>query len=269
MSKKKKCPEFENHERWLVSYADMLTLLFAVFVTLYALKEEGEKSQDAAGSLQESFSKPLEDIPSVHRIGPKENGFGIFENLQNNSIKLTNTESTTLGQEDIIKIIEEESNKVRMQLEERLYGPNKIREQTDPGNARIVSIQPSPDGFKLNLVGRHFYDVGSIHIKKAARKDLDMIIIILKELGRKVTVEGHTDSLRSSKRDNWDLSTLRATNVLKYMISKHNFPPTLLSAVGYADTKPMASNNTSQGRAFNRRLEFKVKYDRDSSLSRP
>ena len=70
MSKKHKCPEFENHERWLVSYADMLTLLFAVFVVLYALKEgnEAPETQKAAGSMQESFHTPLEDIPMDRRV---------------------------------------------------------------------------------------------------------------------------------------------------------------------------------------------------------
>ena len=80
MGKKQKCPEFENHERWLVSYADMLTLLFAVFVVLYALKEGGEpQTRKTAGSMQESFNTPLEDIPIDRQIGPVEQGFGIFD----------------------------------------------------------------------------------------------------------------------------------------------------------------------------------------------
>ena len=87
---KHKCPEFENHERWLVSYADMLTLLFAVFVVLYALKDDGEKSQDAAGSLEESFNKPLEDIPPSQRISPTDAGFGIFDNQVGNSRQFSN-----------------------------------------------------------------------------------------------------------------------------------------------------------------------------------
>src|SRR5690606_1087601 len=84
---KKKCPEFENHERWLVSYADMVTLLFAVFVVLYALNMGDDKkpAEDAAGSIQESFTVPLEDIPIERRVGPVEAGFGIFDHLRGNS----------------------------------------------------------------------------------------------------------------------------------------------------------------------------------------
>ena len=82
MAKKHKCPEFENHERWLVSYADMLTLLFALFVVLYALKEGGQSQvQKTAGSMQESFNTPLEDIPIDRQVGPTEQGFGIFDHF--------------------------------------------------------------------------------------------------------------------------------------------------------------------------------------------
>src|SRR5690606_3424634 len=89
MAKKGKCPEFENHERWLVSYADMVTLLFAVFVVLYSLNMSASKSKSdqVTGSMQESFNTPLEEIPPDQRVGPTEQGFGIFENLRGDSVR--------------------------------------------------------------------------------------------------------------------------------------------------------------------------------------
>jgi len=259
---KAKCPEFENHERWLVSYADMVTLLFAVFVVLFALKEDGSKaSQDAAGSLQESFNKPLEDIPVEHRVGPTEQGFGIFEHMRGNSVRPPLTKKFP-GLTDNIKIIEEEMNRVHMQIEERLYGPEKFPDARKPGEERIVAVERTKDGFKLRLLARHFYDPGDTHIKRGALKDLNTIAKILRELGRPIMIEGHTDSSPpQGDQSNWDLSALRATHVLQYLVREHNFPATKLGASGYADTRPMANNSTEQGRVLNRRIEIKVEYD--------
>ena len=108
MAKKHECPEFENHERWLVSYADMLTLLFAVFVTLFALKEGGEPEvQKAAGSMQESFNTPLQDIPLDRRIGPAQEGFGIFEHMQGSSLRPPLSQKYPSA-ESRIKVIDED-----------------------------------------------------------------------------------------------------------------------------------------------------------------
>lgn len=264
---KHKCPEFENHERWLISYADMLTLLFALFVVLYALKEDGSKQEDAAGSLEESFSKPLEDIPPSQRVVPKDGGFGIFENLRSTSPKpdLLQNEPAIPKQ---IKVIDDEMNLVSRQLEERLYGSKLIREQKDPGLARIVSIERTNTGFKIRLLARHFYNEGKLELKPSARRSFDELVKIVKDLNRDVRIEGHTDSLKSSEMSNWDFSVLRASRVLQYMVEKHRFPPSRLSAVGFGDTQPMGSNATASGRAMNRRIEFNVRYDTDMGLER-
>lgn len=262
MAKKHKCPPFENHERWLVSYADMLTLLFAVFVVLYSLNlSDSSKSQEVTGSMQESFSTPLEDIPVDRRIGPTEAGFGIFENFRGNQARPPISKRFP-GQDARVKIIDEEMNRVNMQIEDRLYGPSKYVGSKESGENRIVDVQRTGHGFKLRLLARHFYDSGSTKVKREALKELDSVIEILKELGRDVRVEGHTDSM-PPKGDitNWELSTLRATNVIKYMIRHYNFPATKLSSSGYADLRPIAHNGTESGRTLNRRIEFHVNYD--------
>lgn len=263
MGIKKKCPEFENHERWLVSYADMVTLLFAVFVVLYAIQVAGQKQEKkVAGSMQESFNSPLEDIPVDRRVGPMEAGYGIFDHFKGESVHppLIQKYPTEKAK---IRIIDDEMLHTKTKIEERFYGEQKFREN-DPGNARIVNIHRTTKGFKLELTARHFYAAGSTEVIKGARKELDVVIELLKELGRPVTVEGHTDSTKASgPYDNWALSTLRATNVIRYMISKHGFPATRLSAAGYADMQPIAHNGTESGRVLNRRIEFHVEYDSD------
>ena len=266
---KQKCPEFENHERWLVSYADMLTLLFAVFVVLYALgldKASSKSQEETAGSLQESFNKPLDDIPDTQRVGPQEIGFGIFEHFRGNQARPPMTKKFP-GSKDTIKIIEEEMQRVRIMVEERLYGPNKFRDNKDPGQARIVDIEQTKNGFKLKLVAKHFYSPGQIEMRQQALKDLDGIASILKELGRPIIIEGHTDSQQpKGGMNNWDLSALRATHILRYFIKEHSFPSSRLSAAGYADSVPIASNATESGRSLNRRIEIKVNYFNDAVL---
>ena len=262
MSKKQKCPEFENHERWLVSYADMLTLLFAVFVVLFALKEGGEPQvQRAAGSMQESFNTPLEDIPMDERIGPIEQGFGIFEHFKGERMRPPIMQKYPDIKERP-KIIDSELEKVKVNLEERLYGPNKFSGSNKPGEERIVSVQRTEKGFVLRMLARHFYKPGEVKVRKEAKADLDGIINILKDLGRNVRIEGHTDSIPADKEySNWEISALRATYVVSYMIGEHNFPQSLISAAGFADTRPIASNGTESGRNLNRRIEIHVDYE--------
>lgn len=265
---KKKCPEFENHERWLVSYADMLTLLFAVFVVLYALNlsdEQASPSEELAGSMQESFATPLEDIPFDRRIGPTESGFGIFEHFRGNQVRPPISIKYP-GLEKKIKIIDSEKAQTEAKIQERLYGPKKYLGSKKSGEARIVDVQRTGRGFKLKLLARHFYQSGAIKVQKAALADLDIVVDTLKQLGRDVTVEGHTDAVPPKGRQtNWELSALRASYVLQYMIHKHNFPATKLSAAGYADLRPIAHNGTAQGRTMNRRIEMHVNYDPEYS----
>ena len=262
MGKKHKCPEFENHERWLVSYADMLTLLFAVFVVLFALKEDGKPNiQGTAGSMQDSFNTPLEDIPIDRRNGLSEQGYGIFEHFRGNQTRPPIIEKFP-AREEKVRIIDEEMARVKTDLNERLYGSRTYPNPKKPGNERIIDVSRTRKGFRLRLLARHFYQPGAVKVRRAARKELDSITTILKNLGRQITVEGHTDPVPPGKgRSNWEISALRATHLVRYMIYRHQFPQMLLSAAGFSDTRPIAHNGTEAGRRLNRRIEIHVNYD--------
>ena len=271
MSVKQKCPEFENHERWLVSYADMVTLLFAVFVVLYAIQISSHKNDEkkVAGSMQEAFNTPLPDIPVDRRVGPTEQGFGIFDHFKGQSIRPSLIQKYPSSSQRV-KIIDDEMNQLKTKLEERLYGPNKFREDTKAGQERVVTVQRTSKGFKLQLLARHFFPPGEVQISRGAMKDLDSVVQILKDLGRPVTVEGHTDSLPpKGDLSNWDISAMRSANVVRYMIRKHNYPATMLSTAGYADLRPIANNGTESGRNLNRRIEIHVDYDTETSGTPP
>lgn len=263
MSKKHKCPEFENHERWLVSFADMMTLLFALFVVLFSLKDgsDSPEIEQAAGSISESFNMILEDIPVHRRVGPSEAGFGIFEHFHGDSIRPPLSKKFP-GIRERIKVIDDEMHKVKLQLKNRLYGDKAYRDPNKPGHERIVSVHRDTDGFRVRLLGTHFFGTGSYRMKKQGLKELDEVAKILKELGRNITIEGHTDAVASTGTfDNWQLSSLRSSEVLRHFIVKNGFPASKLSAAGYADTRPIADNSSSSGRKLNRRVEIKVHYD--------
>ncbi len=265
MAKKQKCPEFENHERWLVSFADMMTLLFAVFVVLYSLKEEGAKDsqlEQAAASIQEAFNEVMEEIPEDRRVGPNESGFGIFENQRGDKIRPSIIEKFP-GATDYSKVIGEDMKKVSQLIDMRLYGNRKFRDLKNTGNARIVTIHRDQDGFRVRLLASHFFNSGSYKIRsRKALEELAEIGNMMKDLNRKITVEGHTDNIPyNGEGSNWDLSALRASYVAKYFIRRLGFNPYNISASGFADTRPVASNATADSRALNRRIEIKVHYE--------
>jgi chemotaxis protein MotB len=130
----------------------------------------------------------------------------------------------------------------------------------------VVSVTRTAKGFKLQLLARHFFEPGAVNVSRGALPELDQVAGILKELGRPVVIEGHTDSIPApGELGNWEISALRATNVLKYFLRKHNFPASSLAAAGYADTRPIASNGTESGRMLNRRIEIHVDYDNETA----
>lgn len=241
-----------------------MTLLFAVFVVLYALKKEGASEtqiQQAAVSIQESFNEVVQDIPEVKRVGPTEQGFGIFEHRKGDRIRPPIVTKYPSAEKNM-KVIDQEMQKVAEMINLRLYGKEKLREMEKKGQERIVSVQRDNDGFRVRLLATHFYKPGSYRINGKAIEDLNNVGKILKELGRDITIEGHTDSVPpSSEMTNWELSSLRSSFIVRHFIEDLNFSPTTVSAAGYADTRPVASNATEETRALNRRIEIKVHYN--------
>lgn len=242
----------------------MMTLLFALFVVLYALKKGGKEEAaiiSAAAAVQESFNEIMEDIPVDRRVGPVEQGFGIFEHMKGNQVRPPLLKKYP-GSVDEIKVIDEEMNKVNMRLEERLYGPNKMKDIDKEGAARIVSVHRDTDGFRIRLLAAHFYEPGSFQVRREALGELDQVVSIVRDLGRRITVEGHTDSTPGKNNmSNWELSALRASYVVKYFVEQRGFPTTKIAAAGYSDTRPIASNATEDSRRLNRRIEIKIHYD--------
>jgi chemotaxis protein MotB len=264
MAKKHKCPDFENHERWLVSYADMMTLLFALFVVLYALKN-ADPSDNIAGQVAaasaEVFSQSLEEIPLDKRKAPEKSGFGVFEHLKGVDQK-TPLMRKFPNSKDRNMIINEEINKLKLRLEDPNPGERRSTKTATKGSSRIVSVVKSNEGIVIRLLASAFYKPSQYSLGPAAKRQIDKIIKELIEIGRPITIEGHTDNVEpTGVLGNYELSALRASHVVKYIIKKHNFPLSQISAAGWGDAKPIAHNGSTSGRRLNRRIEIKVRYE--------
>jgi chemotaxis protein MotB len=171
--------------------------------------------------------------------------------------------AATLEQERLAK--EEEIQRLTRTQEEL---SKSLQDEISKGN---ITIQQVRDRLTINMVDRVLFDSGQAQVKPAGVKVLKPVSDVLNKIADKqIRIEGHTDNVTISTKlqdrfkTNWELSTARATTVVRYLIDQGGVDRQHLSAVGYADTHPLASNETEQGRASNRRIEI-VLYPRDLS----
>lgn len=137
---------------------------------------------------------------------------------------------------------------------------SELKEEIKKGEIEVTQLR---DKLTLQMVEKILFDSGSAEIKGSGKKIIDRVAEILKNVtDKQIRIEGHTDNVpigpKIAKKfpTNWELSTARATTVVRYLIEKGGINPKILSAVGYADNMPVASNDTEEGRAKNRRIEI-------------
>jgi chemotaxis protein MotB len=266
MAKKQKCPEFENHERWLVAFADMMTLLFALFVVLYAMANlDKSKAKKVELSIQRAFANEVEDEtmpPGVPR------GFNLKEGIFRFNKGNTNREQvSTRTRREMAAIISADASKVEREIAERLYGSKDFPQaQNQKPEDRVVFVNKDHDGIRITLLARKFFNPSEANLSREARNALDGVAIAVKNIGRQIRVEGHTDNLpfNMNNMTNWELSASRASAVVRYLITQHKFDPKTIYAAGFADTQPIASNDTPEDRSMNRRVDIKILYDTPS-----
>ena len=249
MAKKKKHEEHENLERWLVSYADFITLLFAVFVVLYALSQlDLAKFKDLKISLQQAFA------PTIF----KTNGGAApdpFDGPKSPEITMSedNGPVSIMPQINPLLDLPEEAKKAKEDLEEA------IKE----GEMKGVSVKVDKRGLVISLVNSVFFDSGSAQLKESAKQTLKKVALTLKKdfEGHKIRIEGHTDSDPINTAvypSNWELSGARASAIVRHLIRDFKMDKKTFSAVGYADSIPIASNKTTDGKQQNRRVEIVI-----------
>ena len=245
MARKKPPEEHENLERWLVSYGDFITLLFATFVVLYALAQVD--ATDFA-KLEEALKNAFD---STNMFDGQEM---ILEGSQNLfDQREANSFIPGLMVEYISQKYEDEAFK---EIED------SIKKLKNAGELDGISAKMTEKGLLLTFDDKYLFAPASAYLDSNAKKLLDKVGVLIckKFVLHSMRVEGHTDSNPMSSLQypsNWELSSARSSSVVRYLISRFHFSPTLFSAIGYADTRPL-ENSFSPKDPKNRRVEILI-----------
>ena len=246
MAKKQKHEEHENLERWLVSYGDFITLLFATFVVLYALAQvDATDFAKLEESLQKAFSQAnIFDAKEMIFDGEKS----FFDNNQS-----ANSFIPSLMLEYISPKYEDTSFKEIDQ---------EIKELSDMGELSGISSKITDLGLLLTFDDKYLFAPASANLDAKAKKLLDKVGVLIckKFVLHYMLVEGHTDSYAINSNiypSNWELSSARACSVVRYLIQRFHFSSTLFSAIGHADTRPLETAISPKD-PTNRRVEILI-----------
>ncbi len=228
MRRRRGLPEpTENADRWLVSYADFITLLFAFFTTLYAISVvDAEKAENLVDSIRESFNESTGNIVIM--------------------------ESPT----DIPGAGSSPTEQTRFEL----LG-DRVRDlNSTPGFENGLRVRQTEEGMVISLADSLFFTGGGAQIPADAYPVLENLAGLLSELPNHIRVEGHTDDEPISTAQfpsNWHLSAARAVEFVRFL-EQRDIARYRLSASGFAAERPLVSNETAQGRAINRRVDVVV-----------
>lgn len=225
MARRKKKGDDINTNGWMDTYADTITLLLTFFILLYSISAvDSEKLKELAEALQ--FS--LTGKQSVKQL----------ESL-----------------DDIKVDIEKESNKYEDLAK-------KLNEIIDKNSlTEVIKIREEDRGIVLQVDESILFDPGKAEIKESSIDILNTISKIIEETDNDIVAEGHTDNVpinTAKYKSNWELSTARAMNIVKYFIENKNINPVRLSVKGYGEYNPIAPNDTPENRSKNRRVDILV-----------
>jgi chemotaxis protein MotB len=249
MALKKEPEKHVNHERWLVSYADFITLLFAVFVVLYAMGQTDKaKTEAVIASLQSSFGLASVGAPSPKMNVIPSKPLSIMPSLKPEiSVNPAGRSTRALGR---VRAEEKDFRQIKSSIEAYLV---------KQGAQSKVSLTITRRGLIVSLKEAGFFDSGQAQIRSDAYELINTISEVMTQYNNPLRVEGHTDNIpinTSQFPSNWELSTTRATNGLKYLVKHFDVDPDKISATGYAEFRPLADNATPEGRAKNRRVDL-------------
>ncbi len=243
---KKKHPEHVNHERWLVSYADLLTLLFAFFVVLFASSvSDKKKTAQMAAAMQTAFTE--HGVFEAHAATPPlEPGGG---NSQGTPAPLMEPVQMAPGSTGTGFGKNSPAAKAVQQQMQKALGAALGK--------GAATIHDGPDGLTISLHEAGFFGSGTAEIDPKMLSVLAGIAASLPD--RDLRVEGHTDNVpvhNDRFQSNWELSTARAATVAQILMSRSHVSPARFSLAGYGPFRPVAGNDTAQGRAQNRRVDI-------------
>ena len=236
-----------SHERWLVSYADFSTLLFAFFVVLFATAEADKHKQA-------EFSQSIDDAFRA---------LGIFSNPTRQHAGLGPSSNSTEKPPIPMNIVMGEDVLAPARAKSGLENIGRELQQTLSNEVakHTVSIEMGRDGLVISLREAGFFASGSANPKPDTLHTLQTIASALSHTSYDLRIEGHTDNIPIHNLQfdsNWELSTARATTIARLLLGMNAIRPDRLSAAGYAEFHPVAPNDLSDGRAENRRVDLVV-----------
>jgi chemotaxis protein MotB len=247
---RKKAATHENHERWLVSYADFITLLFAFFVVMFA---SSQTDKGKAKQISDSVTEALEKggvSSAVHEIL----GGTVDERGKGNAQM-----KGPGGSEPRIA----EPQQVAAELLPSLnYLTHSLQQEIKDGK---IEVHLEPRGLVVSLRQATFFPSGEDTLNPATFDTIDKIAANIRSLPNSVRLEGHTDAIpihTARFRSNWELSAARSIAMLELLSSRYKIPLQRMAIAGYADTVPKDSNDTVEGRAHNRRVDVVILYQR-------
>jgi chemotaxis protein MotB len=269
----------EPRDRWMITYADLITLLLIFFVIMYAMSSlDTEKYKIVTGSLSETFKtgNPVleggsglldgengsQNSNSPANGAEEESGSGNGGKSEGQESGKPNADTSTSGENQNVPPSARELafREQEAKLAALMGVITKYVEDNNLGDQ--IFVADKPQGIAITLSDRFLFDVGRAELKPPALPALRQLSGLFRGIGASVSIEGHTDntpvSAGSRYSDNWELSGARALSVLRFFLDSEGLSPATFQYAGYADTRPAYDNSTVEGRQKNRRVELIV-----------
>lgn len=247
--KRKKKHEDHVDESWLIPYADILTLLLALFIVLFAASEVDSKKFE---EISESFNNEL------------QGGTGILD--EEAAIEIM-TDTSKISKLDEITPETGVKSEAEIALEQDFKELGELKGKIevyikDKGLSTKIETALTSKGLVLKIKEGVLYPSGSADINEESRTiAIEISNLLVTDLPRNIYIDGHTDNIPANSEEfpsNWELSAARAINFMKIILENKQLDPKVFSATGYGEYRPITSNDTPQGRAENRRVEVLI-----------
>lgn len=272
--KKKVKAKKENGERWLLTYADMITLLLALFILLYSMATIDQTKYE---QLAASLNAALGDGKGASIFDGTN---GVLDNngdhiIPNNSGK--NGQSSVTGTVSVTPSPTVTPTKGAAEQSDTLTTKEQMSDLEDQINENIKGLNPegaigtavAERGLIISLADDAFFDSGQAELKASMKKSLGKIAKLINKVKNPIVIEGYTDNIPISSKEhpsNWQLSTDRSSSVAQYLVEEEQVDGTRISAVGYGEYRPIATNNTEAGRKKNRRVDITILYNDETGM---